>query len=326
MANNDDVNLTSNISLAVKLMEDLITPTFVLNSDGVVIIWNKACETITGVKSETVVGTKNHWMALYDSPRMCLADAVLKGNITDEDLAGLYDSHTQPVIDRKGQFLHALNWCVVPNIPGKKYLSFDAGPIYNEKGEIVAVVETISDLTELKNTQIQLEKLATFDGLTGIANRRHFDDQLNSIWFNTQRYKQPLSLLMLDIDYFKQFNDNYGHQDGDDCLVKVANCIDKALMRSLDMVFRYGGEEFVVLLPDTNRTGAFYMAEKIREAISAMALEHKKSKVSDVVTVSIGIATLNPGPDLKPEELVAVADTALYEAKAEGRNRCRSAS
>ena len=326
MPNHDEVNLTTNISLAVKLMEDLITPTFVINRDGVVIIWNKACEMITGVEAKTVIGTKKHWMALYDKPRMCLADAVLKGNITDEELSSLYDSHSQPVIDRKGQFLHAHNWCVVPNIPGEKYLSFDAGPIYNECGDIVAVVETISDLTELKNTQIQLEKLATFDGLTGIANRRHFDDQLNSIWLNAQRYKQPLSLLMIDVDYFKQYNDTYGHQEGDDCLVNVANCIDKELKRSLDMAFRYGGEEFAVLLPDTNRTGAYYMAEKIREAISEMALEHTGSQVSALVTVSIGIGTLCPEPGLNSDKLVLGADEALYLAKAEGRNRSNLAT
>jgi len=322
MPNNDEINLTTNLSFAIKLMEDLITPTFVINNKGVVIIWNKACERITGVDSKDVVGTKNHWKALYESPRMCLADVVLKGDVTDEELASLYDSHlSQPVIDRTGESLHALNWCVVPNIPGEKYLSFDAGPIYNECGEIVAVVETISDLTELKNTQIQLEKLATIDALTGIANRRHFDDQLNSIWLNAQRYKQPLSLLMIDVDYFKQYNDLYGHQDGDSCLIKVANCIASALKRSLDSVFRYGGEEFIVLLPDTNQTGAYYMAERIREAVVEMALEHEKSRVSEFVTVSIGIATQYPAAELKSEQLVLSADEALYTAKAEGRNR-----
>jgi diguanylate cyclase (GGDEF)-like protein len=253
---------------------------------------------------------------------MCLADVVLKGDVTDEELTSLYDSHiSQPVIDRTGESLHALNWCVVPNIPGEKYLSFDAGPIYNECGEIVAVVETISDLTELKNTQIKLEKLATVDALTGVANRRHFDEQLNSIWLNAQRYQQPLSLLMIDVDYFKLYNDIYGHQAGDSCLIKVANCIDSALKRSLDNVFRYGGEEFVVLLPDTNQTGAYYMAERIREAVIGMALAHEKSRVSEFVTVSIGIATLRPTPQLKSEKLVSVADKALYTAKAEGRNR-----
>ncbi|MEB3279897.1 MAG: diguanylate cyclase [Lyngbya sp.] len=163
----------------------------------------------------------------------------------------------------------------------------------------------------------QLERLATFDGLTQIANRRYFDNYLDQEWKRSQREQYPLSLLLLDVDHFKLYNDTYGHQAGDECLQKVAKAIQQTLKRSSDLVARYGGEEFVILLPNTKAQGAIQIAEDIHSAIQQLALEHSRSSVSQFVTVSIGISTTIPSSHSRFEALVSRADKALYKAKPE---------
>ena len=161
----------------------------------------------------------------------------------------------------------------------------------------------------------QLEQLATLDGLTQIANRRYFDQYLDQEWKRSQREQISLSLLLLDVDHFKLYNDTYGHQAGDECLQKVAKAIRESLKRSSDLVARYGGEEFVVLLPNTKTEGAIQVAQDIHHSIQQLAIEHSRSSVSQFVTVSIGISTTIPKPNSRFEALVSRADLALYEAK-----------
>ncbi|HEY9618313.1 MAG TPA: diguanylate cyclase [Microcoleaceae cyanobacterium] len=166
----------------------------------------------------------------------------------------------------------------------------------------------------------ELERLATLDGLTQIANRRCFDLRLQQEWQRMKREQQPLSLLLLDVDYFKLYNDTYGHQTGDRCLCQVATAIQQTVKRSADLVARYGGEEFAVLLAQTSSDGAIQVAQAIRSAIQQLAIEHTSSAVSQSITVSIGIATAIPARQEELETLVATADAALYEAKRRGRN------
>ncbi|WP_413167227.1 diguanylate cyclase domain-containing protein [Capilliphycus salinus ALCB114379] len=161
----------------------------------------------------------------------------------------------------------------------------------------------------------QLERLATLDGLTQIANRRYFDNYLDQEWKRSQREQYPLSLLLLDVDHFKLYNDTYGHQAGDECLQKVAKAIQQTLKRGGDLVARYGGEEFVILLPNTKADGAIQIAQDIHHAIQQLAIEHSCSSVSQFVTVSIGISTTIPTLNGRFEGLVSRADKALYEAK-----------
>jgi diguanylate cyclase (GGDEF)-like protein len=204
-------------------------------------------------------------------------------------------------------------------------LEFDQ--IFNAVGDPCWVVD--KDITDrkrleetLKRANRQLERLAAVDGLTQLANRRTFDATLQKEWRRMRRNRQPLSVILRDIDFFKRFNDHYGHQAGDECLKAVAGCINRCLQRPGDLAARYGGEEFVVILPNTPSEGALHVAETIRQAVVAMHRPHAGSKTAEVVTLSLGTATLIPpleNGDAK--DLVEAADAALYQSKAAGRSR-----
>lgn len=174
---------------------------------------------------------------------------------------------------------------------------------------------------ELEALTRKFEQLSNQDGLTGVANRRCFEDAFRKEWLRSRRDGTPLSALMIDIDCFKAYNDTYGHLQGDICLRRVAEAIVAALKRPGDFVARYGGEEFVALLPCTDLAGALSIAGLIRGNVRGAAIEHASSPVADIVTVSIGISGVVPTMDLEAETLLAASDAALYQAKSAGRNR-----
>lgn len=174
---------------------------------------------------------------------------------------------------------------------------------------------------KVENLVEKLLKLSTIDGLTGIPNRRHFDEYMGKEWSRCAREQMPLSLIICDIDHFKAYNDYYGHLKGDDCLRKIGSTLSEHARRGGDMAARYGGEEFAVILPNTNKENATLLAEQIHEAIEGLALEHKASKTSNVITASFGVATIIPKREILSSVLVSLADKALYEAKQGGRNR-----
>ncbi|OEJ64605.1 sensor domain-containing diguanylate cyclase [Magnetovibrio blakemorei] len=302
---------------AVRLMEHLVVPTFVLNSNGDVIIWNKACERLTGVSAEEVLHTKNHWCAFYDKPRACLADILVHGRA--DEMEGLYTSYSAPGDSHQG--LRAENWCVMPKAAKRLYLAINSGPIYNDTGELIAVVETLRDMTEQKQAENALQSLAHKDGLTGIANRRSFDMALEADLLHAKRERAPLALLLGDIDHFKLYNDLYGHQKGDRCLKLVAKAIAAEVKRPSDLAARYGGEEFAVILPGIDAAGALRVAESIRTAVFALNERHKGSETSDRVTLSIGLVCLVPDDVMSEADLIERADKALYTAKESGRNQ-----
>jgi diguanylate cyclase (GGDEF)-like protein len=173
----------------------------------------------------------------------------------------------------------------------------------------------------LQSANEELQRLAYLDGLTQIANRRKFDERLSQEWRRLKRDQLPLSLILCDVDYFKQYNDSYGHQVGDDCLYKVAYVLAIAARRPPDLAARYGGEEFAVLLPNTSLEGAVEVAKKIQVQIKALQLPHQRSGVSQYVTVSFGVASMIPAETKTPEQFLAQVDRALYQAKVEGRDR-----
>lgn len=184
-----------------------------------------------------------------------------------------------------------------------------------------------SEIFEHQDSAIQLLKLnatlsqvATTDGLTQVANRYCFDQYLQKEWQRAIRDRRPLSLILCDVDFFKQYNDHYGHQAGDHCLQQVAQAIRKAVKRPADLVARYGGEEFVVILPETNQEGAIKVAEMIQWELQNLQIPHAQSKISDSVTLSLGLSSIIPTQASSPDELVAEADARLYEAKSSGRN------
>lgn len=166
----------------------------------------------------------------------------------------------------------------------------------------------------------ELQRLASLDGLTGVANRRRFDEYLDAEWRRLTREKLPLSLILCDIDFFKKYNDTYGHQAGDACLRRVSDALRFCARRSVDLVARYGGEEFAIVLPNTTDIGASLVAEEIRTVVNALEIAHAQSAVSQHVTLSLGVACMQPTTNTSPSNLIASADAALYKAKAAGRN------
>lgn len=179
---------------------------------------------------------------------------------------------------------------------------------------------------KLAETNLELLHLVNVDGLTGLANRRHFDESLFIEWKRAARNKSPLAVLMLDIDYFKAYNDTYGHLKGDEALRQVADIIRTSVMRPADQASRYGGEEFVVILPETEEDGAQQLAEEIRVRVEALGIPHGASDTAPNLTLSIGVAGVMPSEAQEPFWLVNCADAALYQAKQGGRNRVRVGS
>lgn len=167
----------------------------------------------------------------------------------------------------------------------------------------------------------RLEELSRTDGLTGVANRRQFEDAFEREWRRAQRVRGPIALLMIDIDEFKKYNDRYGHQGGDECLQKVAATLKGALGRASDVVARYGGEEFSVILPGSDQQQAIATAERLRQRVEQLQMPHEASTVGKTVTISVGVASLRPSERDRGETLLSAADQALYGAKRGGRNR-----
>lgn len=174
----------------------------------------------------------------------------------------------------------------------------------------------------LQQANQKLKRLADLDGLTQVANRRRFDEYLKREWQRLRRERAPLSLILCDVDYFKQYNDRYGHLAGDNCLKQVALAIERTLKRPADLVARYGGEEFAIILPNTELAGAVELAEMTRLEVQKLRIAHVRSQSSQYVTISIGVSSQIPDPINTPQSLVAAADRALYKAKKNGRNRC----
>lgn len=173
----------------------------------------------------------------------------------------------------------------------------------------------------LESANRQLYRLATLDGLTQVANRRCFDERLAQEWKRLARERSPLSLLLIDIDHFKPYNDHYGHLGGDECLYRVAQALERGVARPADLVARYGGEEFAVLLPNTDRAGAAHLGQQLKAEVDRLQLPHAQSPVKRCITLSVGLATLRPRQEEQLTKLIERADRALYRAKQLGRDR-----
>lgn len=199
--------------------------------------------------------------------------------------------------------------------------------VRNEDGSANSLIGFMFDISERKKTeeklitlQKELEELSFKDGLTGIANRRMFDKVFELEWANAMRNHQPLSVIMLDIDYFKQYNDLYGHIQGDDSLKRVGQVLSGGATRSRDFLARFGGEEFVLVLPETDEESAKKVAERCRSLIFKAQIPHTASKISQLLTLSMGVGTIIPSHKDDPTAFIAEVDRRLYQAKQKGRN------
>jgi diguanylate cyclase (GGDEF)-like protein/PAS domain S-box-containing protein len=197
----------------------------------------------------------------------------------------------------------------------------------NLEGTAIGMVETFTDITERKRAEQELqlaykklELLAAEDGLTKLSNRRSFDDYLDKEWRRQARTQKPISLIMCDVDFFKNYNDTYGHQAGDACLRAVAQAIKNKVRRAGDLGARYGGEEFAIVMPDTDIKGAWHVADQIRRDLMDMKIPHSQSSAASFVTISCGVSSMIPSNENSPQILIENADQGLYRAKGRGRN------
>ena len=311
-----------------KLLDGMQTFVGVLDKDGRLIFVNNSPLVAAGIEEKEVIG-KYLWDCFWFSH--------------DDELQAIIAMDCRKVANGET----VLNEVQVRMRDGLMWVEFSMHPVYDEQGNVINMVPEGRDITERKKAEqalrqlnIELETrvaertkelveancqfkvLSETDPLTKIANRRVYKWQLNENIAAATRGSQYLSLLMIDIDCFKEYNDHYGHDLGDFALKCVAETISDTLPRQTDLVARFGGEEFVVLLPITDSDGAFEVAEKIRVRVKAQAIEHDCSNACSVITVSIGIASLQ-GDELKEDDLLKLADNALYAAKNNGRNQCQ---
>ena len=250
-------------------------------------------------------------------PDLILLDVVMpgvSGYEVCEQLKSDTDLASIPVI-----FITSLN----EEEDEEKGLKMGAVDYITKPFRAAIVKARVENHLKLKSYQDLLKRQSALDGLTGLPNRRAFDELLAQEWRRGARLGSPLSLILLDIDHFKQFNDFYGHLAGDECLRKVAEQLAK-VGRVIDFVGRYGGEEFVCILPHTEREGAETFAERLQQAVIDLSVPHGQSSVADYVTISLGVASTLPSNSVSPETLIAAADELLYEAKGAGRNCFRS--
>lgn len=237
----------------------------------------------------------------------------------------------------------AVDFCVAQSIAGVDHeadyraLTRDGGYVWirdvvhvvrNDDGSVNSLIGFMFDISERKRNEQQLielqhelERLSFKDGLTGVGNRRHFETTLATEWNNAQREHKPLSLILLDIDFFKQYNDHYGHVAGDDCLRRIGALLEPSAARPRDLVARYGGEEFVLVLPGTDAAAAMHLAERCRASVADAAIAHARSAIAAVLTVSLGVGTVIPAQGDASRTFIEAVDRALYQAKQQGRNR-----
>ena len=303
-------------------------------------------------KFETIAMSSASWEAWFDEKGVLvwtndlveeITGFTLEESFEKDDLIRnlLISDDSQEILDQKFKTTLEMqkNGTSESRIKSKdgscKWILINWRPVISDKKEFKGFRTSIVDITEKKKAEFAAAELAQqlkkekevaernslTDGMTGLANRRYLDEQIMLEYFRMKRTGEKLSIIMLDVDFFKLYNDAYGHLQGDECLKMVAKVLKTTIKRATDIAARYGGEEFVVLLPDTDEIGAIKVAETLRANVEAMKMEHKDSRISDVVTVSIGVATFDKHSLVAPENLVQKADEALYEAKNSGRNK-----
>ncbi len=297
---------------AESLILNSTVPSFVINTDRMVVIWNLACEVLTGVKAEEMLGRDLAWKAFYKTKSPVLADIIIDG--TPEKMPDCYLEFGKSSFIPEG--LHAEGWYFDLN-GMDRYLSFNAAPVRNNRGELLAVVETFEDVTERKKYEGQLEYQASHDALTALPNRNLLVDRIHQALLMSQRNGHQVAVFFVDLDNFKIINDSLGHDVGDE-LLKIAADRLVAGIRAGNTVARQGGDEFVVMISDPDVADfADRIAGAMQEAISQPFIinEHEL-----VITCSIGIS-ISPRDGEDVQTLIKNADLAMYRAKEQGRNR-----
>ncbi|MBT2639596.1 PAS domain S-box protein [Bacillus sp. ISL-39] len=285
-----------------------------LSSDGSIVYISPSSKRILGYRNDELIGT-NFFGKIHPEDRQILLEQY--GN--PRELSGIVTSSYR-MLHKNGEFI----WAETTVRPIKDKSGKSSGMMFATRD--VTARRTIEN--QLRESNSLLRKLSSLDGLTEIYNRRAFDEFLRTEWAFACKHKMPVSLLLLDIDYFKKYNDTYGHIQGDECLKIVAHELERFFHEKGYFAARYGGEEFAVVLPNTDVFKAKQLAEDFLSTIQKMNIEHKNSKVSGIVTVSIGVSSVTPTNSVEMKLIIEFADRALYQAKQKGRNRievCKSA-
>ena len=324
-----DVTTQSRAELALKESQSFLNqivngssvPTFVIDREHRVTHWNRACESITGVQADELIGTRDHWRAFYDKKRPLIADLILS-HALETDVDHLYDGRFRRSTLIDGAF-EADRYFPHFGEDGK-WLFFTAAPLRDANGKFIGAIETLQDITEqkraeqaLRNSEENFRLMSITDSLTGLFNVRHFYEQIEIEVKRAVRYGRPLSMLLLDLDHFKNLNDVHGHLEGDRALAVAANVI-RNNFREHDTAYRYGGEEFTVLLPETDIEAATMLAERL---IKTLANTPLTTDFGNVLTMTASVGVAEYVADDTATSLVRRADTGVYEAKRLGRNR-----
>lgn len=314
-------------SLLMTILNTLLDGLICIDHQGTVYLFNRSAEKIFGYRADEVVGNNismlmpeasakihSHFIAQHEQfgeYNVIGVSREIKGRRKDGTEFPIEIAIGDVTMD--GQHLYT---GIVKDITKRKRNEAEIEKYRRHLEELVA--ERTRELTAANE---KLKELINVDALTGIANRRYFNEVIESEIRRAIRQEEPVSLLMCDIDYFKDYNDQYGHLAGDDCLMKIAGCFKETFLRVSDLYARYGGEEFAVILPYTNGEMAQKLAEKLCENVKSLRIEHGSSPISNYVTISIGVATAVPVKGYKTSHLIKCADQALYQAKSQGRDR-----
>lgn len=309
-----------------QIVDGSTVATFVIDQSHVVTHWNKACEVMTGMPAAQAIGTRQQWRAFYPEERPVMADLILDNALENEVERFYQNMYRKSALIKDAYEAETF----FPNMgENGRWLFFTAAPLRDAEGRIIGAIETLQDFTErrraeaaLRESEERYRQLSITDSLTNLFNSRHFYDQLKMEVIRSVRYGSPLSLMVLDIDNFKHFNDTCGHLEGDRVLVKLADVI-RGCLRNTDCGYRYGGEEFAVLLPETELHNAQIVAERLRARFAAIPHTTlpttEKPVLAMPTSISIGVAQYVPGEDF--QNFVRRADGGTYEAKHQGKNR-----
>jgi len=284
------------------LLDQINDGIFIIDPDtGTILDANRAAYQRLGYAREDLVGSHLSTITVNTDKNMSLGQIAKKGVSANGVIYEEYHQH------RNGRR--------IPMEINSRLIELDS------RSYVVAIAR---DITDRKQLEEELRQLTTEDSLTRVFNRRFFDESLEQEWRRMMRMQRPISMLMIDVDHFKHYNDTYGHIAGDVCLRQIAGELMRQMRRAGDIVARYGGEEFAVILPETDDATARALAETLRQSVEALSLEHIGVPDESVVTLSIGVATLVPTASQSAIRLVSLADKALYRAKAGGRNQIKS--
>ncbi len=302
------------------ILEGSPIPTFVIGTDHKVIYWNRALEEISKIKAEEINGTRNHWKAFYNEERPCMADILVEEQIEEIPLWYAENYTKSKLIDEACEgtdFFPAMG-------DTGKWLRFTAAVLRDSEGMLLGAMETLEDITgrklaeeALRANEKKYRTLSITDGLTKLFNGRYFYQQLRTEIERSNRYHHPLTLLFLDIDNFKNYNDTYGHLEGDEVLVRLGEVMLQCL-RKTDLAFRFGGEEFTAILPETEGEAAVVLAQRIRKEFRR---ERFYPQGDDVVQVTVSIGVAQYTFEEQFSSFLKRADKNMYRAKQEGKDR-----